>query len=289
MRFLTIERKKSFAGCMATLKVYIEDPKADDLTINGCKCRKLGTLKNGQTARFHISKASAKVFVIADKLSKDYCNDFYQLPASEDSVAIAGKCHFNPFAGNPFRFDESSNPEVIKNRKKGMIIASIIMAVAIVAGIAIGFAVFGNRGDVPAVDHVFTVEGMQITLHDQFEEFEANGFHAAYECEDLAILVLKEKFSLMEGFADYTLEDYGKLVRDNNKNVNPSELKTEQNFLYFEYDKVNTGTDDDFHYIVTMYKGNDAFWMIQYVIPAEKAEQTRADVFAWAASVIFTE
>ena len=44
MRTLTIERKKSFVGCIAALKVYIEDPLAGELTINGVRCRKLGTL-----------------------------------------------------------------------------------------------------------------------------------------------------------------------------------------------------------------------------------------------------
>ena len=289
MRFLTIERKKSYAACMATLKVYIEDTKSGDLTINGCQCRKLGTLKNGQIGRFHISKASAKVFVIADKISKDFCNDFYQLPASEDNVDIAGKCQLNPFAGNPFRFDKPSSPEVIKKRKKTAIIAAAVMVAAIVAGGLIGFAVSQHQKNAPAVAQDFTVDGMNITLHSHFERFEADGFNAGFESEDLAVLVLKEKFTLMAGLADYSLEDYSKLVLGNNKNVNPSELKSEQNFMYFEYDKANTGSAATFHYIVTMYKGTDAFWMIQYIIPAEKAEQVREDVFAWAATVTFTE
>ena len=48
MRNLTIKRAKSVVACLAKVKVYIEDSFADDLEINGVRCRKLGDLKNGE-------------------------------------------------------------------------------------------------------------------------------------------------------------------------------------------------------------------------------------------------
>ena len=80
MRDLCIKRNKSFVGCLAKLKVYIEDIDSKDIVINGVSCRRLGELKNGEMKTFQIGEESAKVFVIADKISKGYCNEFYIIP-----------------------------------------------------------------------------------------------------------------------------------------------------------------------------------------------------------------
>ena len=91
MRNLTITRKKSFVGCLGKMKVYIEDPEAGELEINGVSCRKLGTLKNGETATFPISDRAAKVFVIADKVSRGFCCDYYPITAGTENVVLTGK------------------------------------------------------------------------------------------------------------------------------------------------------------------------------------------------------
>ena len=54
MRTVTIKREKSFVGCLATLKVYIEDPESNGITIGGVPCRKLCTFKNGEVAAFEV-------------------------------------------------------------------------------------------------------------------------------------------------------------------------------------------------------------------------------------------
>ena len=78
MRKLTVLRKKKFAACMAKSMVYIEDPSSEELLINDVPVRKLGTLKNGGELSAVIGENPLKVFVIVDKMSKDYCNDCYQ-------------------------------------------------------------------------------------------------------------------------------------------------------------------------------------------------------------------
>jgi len=75
MRRLTIKREKSFVASLAKLKIYIEDPASDEIRINGTPCRKIGDLKNGEEKTFEINEQKAKVFVIADNLSKEYCNE----------------------------------------------------------------------------------------------------------------------------------------------------------------------------------------------------------------------
>ena len=139
MRNLTIKRAKSFVACLAKMKVYIEDSLSSELVINGVPCRKLGELKNGEEQTFQIGCESAKVFVIADKLSKNYCNEFYQIPAGEQDVALSGRNKFNPASGNAFRFDNNDNQEVIASRKKGTAKGAVILIIAMVIGAVAGY------------------------------------------------------------------------------------------------------------------------------------------------------
>ena len=100
-RKLTITRKKSFVGCVCKNKVYIQDP-AGTTTIGDDTCTMLGTLKNGETATFEITEDATKVYVIADQMSKEYCNDCYHLPEGTEDVELSGKCAFNPAAAMRF-------------------------------------------------------------------------------------------------------------------------------------------------------------------------------------------
>ena len=140
MRNLTIKRHKTFVGCAAKLKIYIED-NANELSINGVPCRKLGEIKNGEEKTFQIDDNSAKVFVIADKLSKNYCNEFYQLPQGQEDIYLTGKNKLNPIMGNPFSFDNNDNPEVLAKRKKNVILGLIVFFTAILIGIVCGYIV----------------------------------------------------------------------------------------------------------------------------------------------------
>ena len=104
MRNLTIKRAKNFVGSLAKMKVYVEDPTSNEICINDIPCRKIGDLKNGEEKTFQIDEQEVKVYVIADKLSKNYCNEFYQLSAGQEDVFLSGKNKFNPANGNAFRF-----------------------------------------------------------------------------------------------------------------------------------------------------------------------------------------
>lgn len=285
MRNLTITRTKSFVASLVTMKVYIEDPDNSELLINGVPCRKLGELKNGQTATFPISEQAAKVFVIADKASRNYSNDYYPLSAGTEDITISGKNTYRPSAGNPFRFDGVTDPEVLANRKQGSRKGRVILAASILVGLLVGIA-GPLRVSMDKVDpQAFSAEGMTITLTDAFEETSYQGFTRCYESSYVAVLTLKEEFTLMEGLEDYTLEDYGLLVLQSN-GMSESTLKTEQGILYFDY--VTQGGDGmDYYYMATLHKSGDAFWLIQFSTPASNEAKLHDQFLAWAASVKF--
>lgn len=139
MRKLTIERRKTFVACAMKLKVYVETDGVGDLVINDTPCVKLGTLKNGETQTFEVTEKAAKVFVIVDSASKNYCNDMYQLPEGSEDVSLSGQNKFSLASGNAYVFDNNDNPEAVANRKKGKTVGTVVAVVAIVIGAIVGF------------------------------------------------------------------------------------------------------------------------------------------------------
>lgn len=286
MRNLTITRKKSFVGCLGKMKVYIEDPNTGELLINDVPCRKLGTLKNGETATFPISEQAARVYVIADKVSRGFCNDYYPLSAGMEDVVLTGKNKFHPGAGNPFRFDGVTDPEVLANRKKGNGKGVAVLAASIILGLSLGIFMSRSLFSVRTVrPKEFSEAGMTITLTNAFDEESYPGFTQCYESKSVAVFTLKEDFSLAPGLEDYTLEEYAALVVQNNQ-VDPSELENAQGVVFFDY--VTQGSDgQDYYYMVTMHKGNDAFWLVQFATPESNQDKIYDQFLTWAASVTF--
>lgn len=269
MRNLTITRAKSFVACLGKMKVYIEDPDTNELMINGVPCRKLGTIKNGETVTFPIGDLAAKVFVIADKASRNYSNDYYPLPAGAEDITISGKNQYNLSAGHPFRFDGVTDPEVLANRKQGSRKGTWILVAALILGFVLGLV-----RNLPAMNSDdpkdFSVAGMTITLTKAFDEESYQGFTQCYESSSVAVFAMKEEFTLMAGLEDYTLEDYGLLVVQSN-GMDESALKTENGVYYFEY-TAEGGDGDSYYYMATIHKSGDAFWLIQFATPASNQE-----------------
>ncbi|MBQ3101143.1 MAG: hypothetical protein IJC50_09145 [Clostridia bacterium] len=283
MRNLTIKRTKSFVACLAKMKVYIEDPISGDLVINGVSCRKLGNLKNGEEKIFQIGDAEAKVFVIADKLSKNICNEFWQIPAGVEDVYLTGKNKYNPMTGNAFRFDGAASAEVLQNRKKSNRKSIIVMCAAIVIGVIVGWVSALNLFSSES-DKVFSADNMCVTLTDAFEYAEYDGYTAAFESQKVALFALKEEFAWVEGFSDYTLDEYAELVfAANGENY---ELKKENGLSWFEYtETVSSGNVYD--YYAFLYKSHDAFWMLNFAVSVEDSDKYEAKILEWAKSVEF--
>lgn len=280
MRNLTIQRQKSFVASMASLKVYIEDPVNGDLNINGSMCRKLGTIKNGETVTFQVTEEAARVYVIADKLSRKYCNEFYPLPEGDMDVVLSGKCHYNPGAGNPFRFDGVTDEAVLKNRKRRNRFGIILIVASVIIGFAIGFAMNSEK------PQKVTVGNMEMTLTTRFDRVSAPGFDAAFESGDVVVFVLRERFSLQPEMQDYSTEEYAKLVMQNNGHN--GFVKMHNGMPYFDYDA--TGNDGVlYHYFVTVHKGPDSFWLVQFCVQRIDMDKLRSDIFEWASTVKFTE
>ena len=286
MRKLTIKRTKSFVACLGKMKVYIEDSTSGELVINDVPCRKLGTLKNGEEKIFEIDDSAAKVFVIADKLSKNYCNDYYELPEGSEDVYLSGKNKYNPAAGNAFRFDNNPSEGALANRKRGKKKGLIIFLAAIAVGLVLGFAISaGIRSNSSPKDKMFLYDNLRIKLTSEFKQVNAEGYDVAFEAKDVAIFVLKEEFTGAEGFENYSLMEYADLLIK--ANGLSSEVGVKDGQILFTYDAVNEETNNAYRYYTYVYKSTDAFWMIQFAISVDDVGEYEPNISKWASSVCF--
>ena len=289
MRTLTILRQKTFVASLGKMRVYIEDHNAYDLALDGVPCRKLGTLKNGEQKSFEIPEQAARLFVIADNLSADYCSELYVLPEGSEDVFLTGKNKFNPTRGNPFRFDNNDSEAARSNRKRGGWKSALIFISAIIVGVAVGTSgsrAFLERQREKPKD--FSVNDFTITLTEEFEQVPLENYTAAFESDSVVVLLLEESFSLIDGFEDYTLEQYAALVLEN------LALDTTVQYLgeipYFEFQYQSEASGQAYRYVTYLYKENDAFWVLQLITPADAHTHpsSEEETFAnWAQSVRF--
>ncbi len=284
MRYLTIQRNKSFVACLMKMKVYVEDPTSSEIKIQGVGCKKIGELKNGEQQTFMISDENLRIFVIADKLSKNYCSDFYEVPAGTENIFISGSCKYNPLSGNAFRFDGVPTEEMKYRRKKGLKKGIIISIAAFVIGIIIGLGAVILPLFMTPEEKEFTKGELSITLNEDFAESSYAGFQAVYDSNNVAVFALQEKFADYENIEDMTLEEYTKAsIEANNLNA---EVKQKDGLTYFEYD-ANGNSSLLYHYMTFAYKSDDGFWLVQFAALKEDFTEQEENIFMYAKSVKF--
>lgn len=282
MRYLTIQRNKSFVGRFMRLKVYVEDPNAGEIKIQGVPCRKIGELKNGEQQSFMIGDEKLRIYVIADKISKNYCFDFYEVPAGTDNVFISGSCKYNPLNGNAFRFDGIPTEEMKYRRKKATKKGVLIFILSLIIGVAIGLsATLLPLFETPE-EKVFTKGNVSITLNEDFKEEFHNGFDAVYNSGKIAVFVLEEKFDGDEAFEAMTLDEYcNAVIEANGKSTEP---KHKDGLTYYEYDWVSD-QNYKFRYLAFVFKADDGFYLVQFGVQENMYSVYEDDIFAYAKSV----
>ena len=294
MRTLTIKRTKCFVGALGKFKVYREDPEANELVINNVPCRKLGELKNGEEQQFSIGDNEARVYVIAGRLSKNYCSEYFKLPAGTEDIFLSGQSRFNLATGNAFRFDGQTDPDVLAYRKKSARRGTVVLVVAAIVGLMIGFVagrivVQSIRSDMEVKEETFISNGMEITLTDAFWEAEFEEYTAVFNSKKASVFALREDFDLVAGFGDYTLEEYAALVLQTNGLSKTTKVQKEDGLIYFEYEREVSEKLGDYYYLAVVYKSSDAFWLIQFATSVDNKEDYQQDFLEWAKTVKFTQ
>ncbi len=125
----------------------------------------------------------------------------------------------------------------------------------------------------------FEKDGIKLTLTDKFIEKESEaGFYAYYVSNHCGVVVLKEDFSLEEGLANRSLEEYvGNVIANNgHTDIEPQN----QDDLWF-YVKDDNGSRS-YSY---SYKGSNAFWIVQFLCMTSDAPTLEDQFYLWAKSV----
>ena len=274
MRNLTIKRHKSFVGCACTDRVFIRDELAGTLTIDGVSCRKLGEVKNGKEVTFQIPDEEQRIFVIADEVSKDYCNASMVIPAGTQDVVLAGKHHF-VLGSNPFRFDgQELTPDQKRKGKKGL----LIWIGAIVVGAAIGVAVGLNNAQ--PKEETFTHGDFSVTLTDEFSASAVEDEYAAFESASVYIWTVREEKQDLSEEID-SLERYGEVLIE----VNEWDIPLEKKQGLYCYEFTDKPLDQEIYYFAVCSESEDAYWVTYFSTPAENREVYQDDFIQWAKSI----
>ena len=134
----------------------------------------------------------------------------------------------------------------------------------------------------------FIKDGMSITLTNKFSESTQEGFTVVYASMTEGVMVTKESFDSLAAVnitADSTLTDYANIVISANSLTN-IEVKTasDNKVTYFTYESTVDGVS--YSYVATVFKGTNAFWLIQFSSTTENFNAEMQNTFlGYAASV----
>ena len=131
----------------------------------------------------------------------------------------------------------------------------------------------------------FEKAGMQITLTSSFTEKEIVSQTAYYESTSAIVTVLKEEFTLLPDFENYTVSQYTDMVLTTNNLTAEKSTREGKDYMYFTYEKSVSGKD--FYYLATTHKGEDAFWLIQFACSVSQKDSKTDTFLGWADTVTF--
>ncbi len=163
----------------------------------------------------------------------------------------------------------------------------IVLSVGLIALLALAWGPLMDAFTPQPQD--FTYEEMTITLDDNFWQMPEGSFDVSFISMDTDVFCLRESFAENSGLQALSIQQYGQLLAKTNDNLANTGLKSQNGLHYFEYTVFNEEMEEDYHYVICLYKSSQAFWAIQFATPDYLAEDMRQDVFTWAKSVRFAD
>ncbi len=135
----------------------------------------------------------------------------------------------------------------------------------------------------------FSTNGMSVSLTKDFKEETVAGYTATLvdNKNSLAVFILQEKFSAMEGFEDWTITEYAEAVRKSAP-VSAGAVKKENDITCFEYQFTNTELNTKYYYYTTVFKDTDCFWTVQFTCLAKDMDEMKPIFAEYAQTVAFS-
>lgn len=302
MRNLIINREHSDIAAKDTYLVYIEDHAVPECKIDGVWVRRLGTIRDGETARFRIADREAMLFVVKNKITRNYSNSCYHIDEGVGGdVFVSGKCEKNMLKFNPFKFDGDASYEVeefrAKVRKKktawfiGILAAFVMISYIAMSGMLASWVdpnrdVYQPNGwsdDAAAKD--LGDPNFTVTLNDNFTaNFNHQGYYVVFSSEKVTCFVVREPFNQYPDFEKLSLVEYGKKIIEVNK-LGEVEVTEKDGVGYFTFSAVSSSNKENYIYYAYLYKSDDACWFVHFAVNEADNEKLADDIASWAASI----
>lgn len=290
MRKLTIQRTDSYIDALTTLNIYIEDAVSGDILINEIRCRKLGELGNGDTKTFDIEEYEAKVFAIANSLSPNMCDEYYQLPEGENDISLSGQNMIHPEKGNIFHFDNNKIKVMSEKRKKDKkrkwLIITIATAAAVLNILVVVFGIFTLLPKLRSDESGYPIQydNMTLMLPYEFDEVQFPKYmdwEAAYKSDNAEVIIIKSEFVQGDSLSKCTASQYAaQYIRL--EGFQSTVRSASGSLTYFIY------TYPDYYtYVYYVYKAEDAFWIVRFGAPEEKFNDYKKEFESVARTVRF--
>ena len=282
MRSITIQRRKTFVGCLMKVKVYIEDPTNPELTISGKPCRLLGKIKNGETVTFPIPETASTIFVIGDKASRNYSSEMLPIAEGSHDIFVSGKITYNTIQGNPFRFDGITGEETEAHRQKSRKKGIAVYVTTFILCFAIGFLFAFAERLFPQEPQTFTGDGFAITLTDAFESYDDADYVGDFESYYAAVLVERLRPSDVGG-ASLTELAEGISKEDSDTFRVLKNVTKEGELLYYEYENIEYETS----YAAYFFADGGYYYVFTFGFDSEDFEEYRQSFTEWVSSITF--
>lgn len=282
MRNVFLTRDKSFVASLAKLNVYVEDVNNPETVIADIPCRKVCKIANGETVSFEIPEEETRVIVIADKLSKNMCNDYYRIPAGTLDVEIGGKCTYNPYAGNPFRFHGVTDEDILANRKRSGRKALLVMIIAALVGFVVGFV--GNMDTLFVNEKTFNADEFSITLTTQFAEDFEDGIYY-FGSRECSVAVTLFDFAEYAGVAQMSELEFLNLLKTSGAFSASADLKNLEGLLVVE-EQAESADGEIRSYFTVFKKSDSAFYVFEFICENEKYQEYRYNFIDWAKTIV---
>ena len=163
--------------------------------------------------------------------------------------------------------------------KRALAVTALVLSVILMlTGCFRGVLVIPNQNSIGEYRD-FEKDGIKLTLTDKFTEKNSEmGFDAYYESDFCGVVVLKEEFTLKEGLAEKSLEDYitGVIRNNGHTSVKPQH---KDGLWYYVTDK------DGIRRFSYAFKGSDAFWIVQFLCVTDNADRLQDLFYLWASWV----
>ena len=130
--------------------------------------------------------------------------------------------------------------------------------------------------------------GITLTLPSDFVEKDVVNYTYTLANLEVTMMALKEEFTLYQnaGISPDTvsLKDYASLVITANKLPEDTEISESDGLTSFTYE--NDANGKTYFYYATVFKGSDAFWLVQFGCDSKNQDEYKTTFVDYAKTVV---